>query len=177
MMNNKHLRTQDFIVEPNREKTPTLFSLINRSFTKLFSSYNLMERLSLILVSYNWQGCYNTLFDQHQLTRMHPHPYFSATTEGSTYSLVGFNLPSHNPSSLFCLYYIFIVSFWQLIIHFNTYSTASSLDLIHATSYTSPVRFTSFDYDLFALAPPFLPLFAGHVIYNFSLTVLYFNFS
>jgi hypothetical protein len=27
-------------------KPPTLFSLINYSFTKLFSSYNLMERLS-----------------------------------------------------------------------------------------------------------------------------------
>lgn len=103
-MNNKHLWTQDFIMEPNREKPPTLFSLINCSFTKLFSSYNLMERLSPILVSNNWQGWYNTLFDRHQLIRMHPHPYFSATTKGSTYSLVGFNLPSHNPSSLICLF-------------------------------------------------------------------------
>ena len=148
MMNNKHLWTQYFIEEPNREKPPTLFSLINCSFTKLFSSYNLMERLSLILVSYNWQGCYNTLFDQHQLIRIHPHPSFSTTTEGSTYSLAGFNVPSHNPSSLICLYNLFTISFWQLVLHFNTYSAASSLDLIHVASYTSPVRSRPFDYDL-----------------------------
>ena len=166
-----------FIVEPNREKPPTLFSLINCSFRKLFSSYNLMERLSPILVNYNWQGCYNTLFDQHQLIRMHPHPCFSATTKGSTYSLAGFNLPSHNPSSLICLYNIFIVAFWQLIIHFNTYSIKSSMDLIHATSYTSRVRCRTFDYDLFSPTPPFFPLFAGHVIYNISLTVLCFSCS
>ena len=172
MMSNKHLWTQNFIVEPNREKPPTIFSLINCYFTKLFSSYNLMERLSPILVSYNWQGCYNTLFDQHQLIWMHPHPYFSATTEGSTYSLASFNFPSHIPSSRISLYNIFTVDFWQLIIHLNTYFVASSLGLIHEASYTSPVRFRPFHYDLFSPAPSFLPLFAGHVIYNFSLTML-----
>ena len=177
MTNNKHLWTRDFIVEPNKEKPPTMFSLINYYFTKLFSSYNLMERLSPMLVIYNWQRCYNTLFDQHQLIRMHPHPCFSATIEGSTYSLAGFNLPLHNPSSLICFYNIFTVDFWQLIIHFNMYFAASSLDLIHATSYTSPVRFIPFDYDLFSPSPPFLPLFAGNVIYNFSLTVLFFSCS
>ena len=177
MMINKHLWTQDFIMEPNREKPPTLFSLINCSFTKLFSSYNLMERLSTILVIHNWQGFYNTLFDQHQLIRMNPHPCFSSTIEGSTYSLESFNLPSDNPSSLICLYNIFTVAFLQLIIHFNRYSTTSSLDLIHATSYTNLVGFGPFDYDFFSPTPPFLPLFAGHVIYNFSLTVICFNYS
>lgn len=103
-----------------------------------------------------------------------PAPYFSTTTKGRTYSLVGFNLPSHNPSSLICLYNIFTISFWKLIIHFNTYSVASSMDLIHVASYTILVRFRPFDYDLFSPAPPFPPLFLGHVIYNFSLNMLCF---